>query len=110
MPTNTCPTCHGIGELEGGRGEPPRVDCPTCCWRLVDDVLGRALTVERPRVGVAWLLDSYVVLGTDGEADTCVDAPVADLPTILAAHGCRMPSDAALAWVRGETPTPAEAP
>lgn len=25
-----CPTCGGVGELEGRPGEPSRVDCPEC--------------------------------------------------------------------------------
>lgn len=104
MPADPCPTCHGIGELEGGRGEPPRVDCPTCCWRLsdlTDQGLDRGLVLLHPRTAVTWWrsLRAYAVTGATGRTELGIDP--ADLPTVLAAHGCRMPSDAALAWVRG---------
>lgn len=108
MPADPCPTCAGVGELEGGRGEPPRVDCPTCCWRLVDGVPYhipcRALVLLHPHAVVTWGAPSgYAVTGPDGPTHTRSSIAPANLPSVLAAHGCRMPSDAALAWLRGET-------
>lgn len=32
-PLKGCGTCGGVGEVEGGRGEAPRVDCPECTPR-----------------------------------------------------------------------------
>lgn len=73
--------CCGNGEIEGGRGEPPRVDCPSCAgtgwlrkpapaWHLLPVALGGTLPNEN-----AWavpaLLDAHARRVLAGKGPMC---------------------------------------